>query len=122
MTGQNAEAQRSVTAESTQNELRGPGRTTLSSACPRTDAKENRQQIPHTCRPALCGQAGLPHAGLPGVAGPARQLLPGGAHRPGAGGGVSGFPGVGEVGERREGRRSVSAGGPPQGAGLQLLT
>lgn len=49
--------------------------------------------------------------------------LPAGTHRPGAGGGgVSGFPGVGEVGEWREGRRSVSAGGPPQGAGLQLLT
>lgn len=49
--------------------------------------------------------------------------LPAGTDRPGAGGGgVSGFPGVGEVGEWREGRRSVSAGGPPQGAGLQLST
>ena len=50
--------------------------------------------------------------------------LPHCTDRPGGGGdGVSGFPGVGEVGGWREGRwTEVIAGCPPQGAGLQLLT
>ena len=58
-----------------------------------------------------------------GPGGP-NPCLPGGTDRPGAGnGGVSGFPGVGEVRGRWDGGcTAVSAGGPPQGAGLQLLT
>lgn len=50
--------------------------------------------------------------------------LPHRMDRPGGGDdGVSGFPGVGEVGGWREGRwTEVIAGCPPQGAGLQLLT
>lgn len=110
----------------------------LRSASPGTNAKQRKPPRKYLTPsgPALCEQRACPAARWPPTAAPPLSWehgesswprpgprLPGGTDRPGAGGGgVSGFPGVGEVGEWREGRRSVSAGGPPQGAGLQLLT